>query len=39
MAETKPEDAVAADAEQFIRRITPSLDPNRHKGQAGNCSF
>eukprot|EP00268_Persea_americana_P025239 TRINITY_DN2459_c0_g1_i5.p1 TRINITY_DN2459_c0_g1~~TRINITY_DN2459_c0_g1_i5.p1 ORF type:complete len:212 (-),score=37.18 TRINITY_DN2459_c0_g1_i5:567-1202(-) len=38
MAETKPEDAIAADAEQFIRRITPSLDPNRHKGQAGKIA-
>lgn len=39
MAETKPEDAIAADPEQSIRRITLSLNPNRHKGQAGNCSF
>ncbi|RWR96834.1 hypothetical protein CKAN_02623700 [Cinnamomum micranthum f. kanehirae] len=38
MAETKPEDAIAADAEQFIRRITPSLDLNRHKGQAGKIA-
>lgn len=24
-----------ADAENVLRRITPTLDPNRHKGQAG----
>lgn len=39
--ETKPANVIAAeaDAEHILRKITPSLDPNRHKGQAGKCSF
>ncbi|KAF6157319.1 hypothetical protein GIB67_004257 [Kingdonia uniflora] len=27
-----------ADAENILRRITPNLDPNRHKGQAGKIA-
>lgn len=27
-----------ADAENVLRRITPTLDPNRHKGQAGKVA-
>lgn len=32
MQETNP---LEADAENILRAITPSLDPTRHKGQAG----
>lgn len=28
--------SLEADAESVLRAITPTLDPNRHKGQAGN---
>jgi len=31
--------ALEADAETVIRRITPILDPRRHKGQAGKVSM
>ncbi|OVA16281.1 YjeF C-terminal domain [Macleaya cordata] len=29
---------VEADAESILRKITPTLDPNRHKGQAGKVA-
>lgn len=30
--------ALEADAESILRAVTPTLDPNRHKGQAGELS-
>ncbi|XP_024175518.1 ATP-dependent (S)-NAD(P)H-hydrate dehydratase [Rosa chinensis] len=30
--------SLEADAENVLRAITPTLDPNRHKGQAGNIA-
>ncbi|XP_058001040.1 ATP-dependent (S)-NAD(P)H-hydrate dehydratase [Hevea brasiliensis] len=35
MQETKP---LEADAENILRAITPTLDPTRHKGQAGKIA-
>lgn len=31
--------SLEADAENVVRAITPTLDPNRHKGQAGKLSM
>lgn len=31
--------SLEADAENILRAITPTLDPNRHKGQAGKLSL